>query len=258
MMRRPRVIPVLLYSNKGLVKTTKYSNPKYLGDPINIVRIFNDKCVDELILLDINASLEKRKPLFDEIRRIAEECFIPLGYGGGIREMADVKRILQIGVEKIVLNSYVTENLDFISQAADFAGSSSVVISIDVKKRFGKYRVYSYGGKKLTKYDPFEFAKLVERKGAGEIIINSIDYDGMQLGYNINLIKAIAQYVKIPVIASCGARNINDMLAAVKEGHADAVAAGSFFVYRLPQKAVLIKYPSEKELNSLFADKIKK
>ena len=252
-MMRPRVIPCLLLQDRGLVKTVKFKNPKYLGDPINIVRIFNDKEVDELVFLDIQATKENRSPAFDLLKNITSECFMPLGYGGGIRSMDDVRQLLSIGIEKIILNTSAVENPALIRSVADYAGSQSVVISMDVKKnRLGKYEVYTRCGKKGTGLDPVRHAVEVERMGAGEILINSIDRDGMMEGYDLELIRQVSEAVGIPVVACGGAGTIRHLRDAIKLGGASAAAAGSMFVFQGPLRGVLISYPNPQELKTLL------
>jgi len=252
-MMRQRVIPCLLLKDGGLVKTVKFKDPTYLGDPINIVRIFNDKEVDELVFLDITATIEQRKPPINTIAQIAEECFMPLGYGGGIRKIEDVRQILNIGVEKVIINSYAVECPTFITEAADLAGSSSIVVSIDVKKDWmGNYRVFTRGGKKNTGLDPVRFAKEMETAGAGEILLNSIDRDGTMQGYDIELIKRVTSEVTIPVVACGGAGVIQDLVQAVNVGGASAVSAGSMFVFQGRHRAVLISYPTRNEIQKSF------
>jgi len=239
----PRVIPCLLLKNNGLVKTIQFKDPKYLGDPINIVRIFNDKVVDELVFLDITATNENRPPSFDLLGKITSECFMPLGYGGGIRSMEDIRKLLQIGLE----------NPGLIREAADYAGSSSVVVSMDVKESpDGKYEILTRGGKKKTGLDPFRQVVEVEKLGAGEILINSIDRDGTMKGYDIELIRRTAGAVNIPVVACGGAGKLQDLADVIRLGGASAAAAGSLFVFQGPLRGVLINYPSSKELNSLL------
>lgn len=255
-MLRPRVIPCLLLKNKGLVKTVQFQNPVYVGDPINAVRIFNDKEVDELIFLDITASLERRPPPFEFISKIAEECFMPLCYGGGIRKLGDVKTILSLGVEKVCINSYAVENPNFIRAAADLAGSSSIVVALDVKKNSqGTYELYTYSGTKPTGIDPIQWATQMEKMGAGELLLNSIDRDGTMQGYDIELIKRVTEAVSVPVIACGGAGKISDLAQAVHEGKASAVAAGSMFVFHGKHRAVLINFPTPQELAEAFQQK---
>jgi len=252
-MLRTRVIPCLLLKGQGLVKTIKFKDPKYVGDPINAVKIFNDKEVDELIFLDITATLEKRNPNFKVIQDIASEAFMPLGYGGGIRDIDDIKKILNLGVEKVIINSFAVENPFFIRKAADIVGSQSVVVSIDVRKNFwGKYEIFIHSGKKNTKLDPLTYAQQVQSMGAGELFINSIDMDGTMLGYDVGLIRKITEAVDIPVIACGGAGRLNDFNRAVKSGGASAVAAGSMFVFQGKHRAVLISYPEIEMLKGVL------
>lgn len=247
-MIRPRVIPCLLLKNEGLVKTVKFKDPKYLGDPINIVRIFNDKEVDELVFLDITATIENRRPNFELLGKITSECFMPLGYGGGIRDMDDVKRLLAMGVEKIVLNTSAVENPSLIRAAADYAGSQAVIISMDVKKTlFDKYEIFTRSGKTGTGLDPVKFAVEMERQGAGEILVNSIDRDGTMQGYDLELIRRVADSVTVPVVACGGAGNIQHLAEAIQAG-ASAAGAGSMFVFQGPLRGVLISYPAQEEL----------
>jgi cyclase len=237
---------------QGLVKTVNFTNPKYVGDPINAVRIFNDKEVHELVFLDITASLEKRSPRFDILSNIASECFMPLGYGGGIRTLEHAQRLFSLGVEKIIINSYAIENPSFIQNLADMVGSQSVVVSIDVKKNFfGKYETYAFSGSMKTIWNPISWAQEAERLGAGEIILNSIDRDGTMKGYDIPLIKSVSGSVNIPVVACGGAGTVKDFSAAIHEGGASAIAAGSMFVYYGKYRAVLINFPDDKELKSV-------
>jgi imidazole glycerol-phosphate synthase subunit HisF len=249
---RPRVIPCLLLKNEGLVKTVKFKDPKYLGDPINIVRIFNDKEVDELIFLDITATVENSPPNFDLLGKITSECFMPLGYGGGIRTLEDVKKLLAMGVEKIVLNTSAVENPSLIRAAADYAGSQAVVISMDVKKTLlGKYEIYTRGGKKGTGLDPVKFAMEMEKQGAGELFLNSIDRDGTMQGYDLELVRRVADSVTVPVVACGGAGNIQHLAEAIQAG-ASAAAAGSMFVFQGPLRGVLISYPAQEEMRRVI------
>jgi cyclase len=251
---RPRVIPCLLLRNKGLVKTVRFKDPTYLGDPINIVRIFNDKEVDELVFLDITATVEGRKPPFKLLSEIASECFMPLGYGGGIRDLEDARAILSLGVEKVVVNSYAVENPSFIRAAADRFGSQSVVVSVDVKRSlWGKYEVFTHSGSKATGLDPVRLAVEMERAGAGELLLNSIDRDGAMQGYDIDLIKRVSDAVGIPLVACGGARTVHDLADAVQRGGASAAAAGSMFVFQGPHRAVLINFPTAAELKETFS-----
>lgn len=254
-MLHVRVIPCLLLQKNGLVKTIKFKDPTYLGDPINVVKIFNEKEVDELIFLDITATIENRPPPFKYIAEIATECFMPLGYGGGVRSLEDMKKLFSLGVEKISINSYATENPTFIKAAADLFGSQSVVVAIDVKKNLmGKYEIYTRSGKKATPRDPVNFAVQMAEMGAGEILLNSIDRDGTMQGYDLSLIRQVSQAVDIPVIACGGAGNTRHLGEAVQAG-ASAVAAGSIFVFHGRHRAVLINFPTPQELQTVFGEK---
>ena len=249
-----RVIPVLLLSEGGLVKTEKFKKPVYVGDPINAIRIFNDKEVDELVFLDIDASKENRGPDFALLEQIASECFMPLGYGGGITTLDQVKRIYSTGIEKVILNSVVFNKPKLVDAAAAEAGSQSVVVSIDYKKAlFGKTKVYSHAKRKTPNMSVLEFAKEMEARGAGELILNSVDQDGLMNGYDVDMIAAISEELTIPVVACGGAGEIDHLIEGVKKGKASAVAAGSMFVFHGPHKAVLINYPSQEKLSTIFS-----
>jgi cyclase len=252
-MFRPRVIPVLLLKNLGLVKSVKFKDYRYIGDPINAVKLFNDLGADELAFLDILACNEKHSISLDFVRRVGDEANMPFSVGGGIRSISEIRQVLNAGAEKVIVNTFASENPSFIKEASEEFGSSTIVVSIDVKKSlFGKELVFNYSGRNATKYDPVSFARLMEDYGAGEIIINSIEQDGMMNGYDISLIKRISEAVRIPVVALGGAGNNNDLKKAVVEGCASAVAAGSLFVYHGPRRAVLVNYPTQEELISLF------
>ena len=253
-MFRPRVIPCLLLQNLGLVKTTKFKKPRYVGDPMNAIRIFNKKQADELIFLDINATKEKRIPPLDLIKKIGEECFMPFAVGGGIRTIEDIRRILRAGAEKVVINSYAVTNPGFIKEASRVFGAQSIVVSVDVKKRlWGKYEVYTHCGSKAAGIGPVEFVKKVESYGAGEIFLNSIDNDGTMEGYDINLVRMISDSVGVPVIACGGAGSLDDFREALIDGNAFAVSAGSFFVFHGRRRAVLINYPTREELSKYLS-----
>ena len=252
-MFRPRVIPCLLLKNKGLVKSVKFKNYRYIGDPMNAVRIFNAKQADELIFLDILASQEKRTISIELVKKIGEEAFMPFAVGGGINTVQQMREILKAGAEKIILNTAAVKNPELIKDAVNEFGSSTIVVSIDVKRTFfKKEKVFIYGGSKSTSFEPIEFAKLAAEMGAGELMINSIDRDGTMVGYDIDLIRQISDSVEIPVIACGGAGKYNDLYNAYNDGHASALAAGSMFVYHGPRKAVLINYPSREEILQIF------
>jgi len=249
-MRRIRIIPVLLLSKGGLYKTIKFKNGKYVGDPINAVKIFNEKEADELLLLDYKASVENRPPDYIRIKEIAEEAFMPMAYGGGIKNADDAKKVFDCGFEKIVLNSILFQNISLIEQIANIYGAQSVVGCIDVKKNlFGKYHVYSHSGTKNTGKDPLKWAKEIELKGVGEIILNSIDNDGTWNGYLFDLIKDISHKIDVPMIACGGAGSEEDFKKAVLAG-ASAVAAGSMFVFQKKEMGVLISFPSSLKITT--------
>ena len=253
---RPRVIPCLLLRNTGLVKTVRFGDSTYLGDPRNVVKIFNEKEADELCLLDITATVEGRGPRMDLLREISSECFMPLAYGGGIRTAEEVKEIIGVGVEKVVINSAAVDRPDLVEEAARLAGSSSVVVSIDARKggwaRRG-YEVYTHSGTRRTGLRPDDVARTVERAGAGEVLLNAIDRDGTMQGYDLELVRLVTDAVRIPVIACGGAGKVEDLFAVVREGRAAAAAAGSLFVFQGRHRAVLISYPRGKDLDAGFA-----
>jgi imidazole glycerol-phosphate synthase subunit HisF len=251
-MFRPRIIPCLLLKEGGLVKTTKFQNPVYVGDPINAVKIFNDFEVDELVFLDIDASKQNRTVDLNLIKKIGDEAFMPFSVGGGIKTINEIKTILNAGVEKVILNSNAINNLNFIKEASDIFGSQSIVVCIDFKKSNSSYEVFTHGGTIPTGLTPLDVAKNIEKAGAGEIILNSIDRDGTREGYDIYLIKQISESVQIPVIALGGAKDSGDFIKAIKEGKASAVAAGSTFVFIGKKNAVLINYPDKKEMKDCF------
>jgi cyclase len=252
-MYRPRVIPVLLLKNHGLVKSIKFKNHRYIGDPINAVKIFNEKKADELVFLDINASKENRLISLEFVHKVGDEANMPFAVGGGIKTIQDIRSILENGAEKVVINTVAYENPEFIKEAVNSFGSSTIVVCLDVKKNFFEkpQLVYKQGTKKV-KEDIVEFAQRMEEYGAGEIVIQSVDRDGTYEGYDIELIKRISRAVTIPVVALGGASGYSDFNLAVKEGFASAVAAGSIFVYHGPRKAVLISFPTKSEMAELF------
>jgi cyclase len=255
-MRRVRVIPSLLIQKGGLVKSIRFKEHKYVGDPINAVKIFNEKEVDEIVILDISATAEKRAPNVKQIREIASEAFMPMGYGGGITRLEEIRELIAAGVEKVILNASAFSNPQLLTDAAKYVGSQSVVASIDVKKNlWGKYRVSLANGSKTTSLDPVSFARDMEKAGAGEILLNSIDRDGSFEGYDLELIRQVSAAVGIPVVALGGAGSVEDFQQAVASG-ASAVAAGSLFVFQRPHRAVLISYPSQVELKEKLFNKI--
>lgn len=244
-MLRKRIIPCLLLKDRGLVKTVKFKDPKYVGDPINAIRIFNEKEVDELILLDIEASMLKQEPNYELIAEVAGECFMPICYGGGIKTLAHADKLFALGVEKISINAAALADLSIIREIANKYGSQSVVGSIDCKKSFwGGYTVYAASGSVDTKRSPVEWAQALEGAGVGEIFINSIDRDGTQKGFDTTLVDSIVKSVHVPVIACGGAGAVSDLTDLLEQTSVSAVAAGSLFVFHGKHRAVLISYPA--------------
>ena len=251
MFIRPRIIPILAIINDDMVKTTQFSNPRYLGDPVNAVKIFNGKMVDELCILDITASKEGKKPNFALLRNIAAQAFMPLSYGGGITMIEEVRQIVQMGFEKIVFNSSLLNNPSLIKEAVSFLGSSSVVASIDVRFENNKYIVYGMSGTLQSHSSLEDTIYQIQEIGVGEIIINSIENDGMMQGYDEQLLRFVSKIADVPVIACGGAGEIAHFRQAINAG-AQAAAASSLFVFYGKQKTVLITFPSELEINNLW------
>lgn len=248
-MFRPRIIPVLLLKNRVLVKSVGFRNHKYIGDPINAVRIFNDLKADELVFLDIEASKNGRLISLDFVKNVGEEARMPFAVGGGIKSLDDIRTIIKAGAEKVVINTYAGQNPDFIKEASETFGSTTIVVCIDVKKKFFQgQRTWILGGTRSTALTPIAFAQLMEKNGAGELIIQSIDKDGTMEGYDIDLIKSVSTSVSIPVVALGGAGKKEHLKEAYQIGHANGLAAGSFFVYQGKTRGVLINYPDKKEL----------
>lgn len=247
-----RVIPALLLSQGGLVKTTKFKKPKYVGDPVNAIRIFNEKEVDELVVLDIDASREKREPAYDAIAEFASECFMPLAYGGGIRTIEQARTLFSLGIEKVVLQTSILDSPQLITDIADRFGSQSVIASIDIKRDWrGRPKIWSSARRRKLSQPWLDKLKEYADAGAGEILLNSVDKDGTQEGYDHELVSAAAESLSIPVIALGGAGTLEHLASAVNSGAA-AVAAGSLFVFQGPHRAVLISYPRYSVLESLF------
>ncbi len=249
---RSRVIPCLLLQNKGLVKTVNFSNPHYVGDPLNAVKIFNEKEVDELIFLDIDATSNGTEPNFSLIKRIANECRMPLCYGGGIRTVHDAKKIIKLGAEKISISSAALENPSLINEIASVIGRQSIVIVLDVKKSiFGKYEVYTHNGQKKFKKSLDDILKELNHIGIGELVINSIDKDGKMGGYDNFLMEKVRNSVSCPITALGGAGSHEDILDIIERFKIIGAAAGSIFVFKGVYKAVLISY-----IDKAFRDKI--
>ena len=253
-MLYPRIIPCLLVHNKGLVKSIKFSNYKYIGDPINAVKIFNEKEVDEMMVVDIDASTENQEPDYKLIENLAVECRMPLCYGGGIKTVNQAERIFSLGVEKIAISSIALANPILISHIAERVGNQSVIVILDVKKKnfSSKYEIWTHNATKNTGKDPIEFAQQCEVLGAGEIIINSIDHDGVMKGYDLNLIDMIRESISLPLTVLGGAGTLDDIGNLIKKHGIIGAAAGSLFVFKGKYKAVLINYPNRIEKESLI------
>lgn len=252
-MFRPRIIPVLLLKGVGLVKSVQFKNHRYIGDPINAVKIFNDLRADELCFFDISATKEKRLISLQLIQQIGDEANMPFAVGGGIRSLYDIQQILQNGAEKVILNTAIFNDSSFVRNASNEFGSSTIAVSLDIKRNiFGKKQLVYYSASKISHTPPVEFAQKLEHDGVGEIIVQSVDRDGTYCGYDLDLINCISQAVTIPVVALGGAKDYADFSLAVNKGHASAVAAGSLFVFHGPRKAVLISFPSQQEITRIF------
>jgi cyclase len=252
-MLRPRIIISLLIHDKGLVKTVNFKSPKYVGDPINAVSIFNEKEVDELAFFDIEATVLNKEPDYLLIEKLANQSMMPLCYGGGVKTVEQAQKIFGLGIEKIALSSAVIQNPQLVTLIAERVGSQSVIVVLDIKKKLlGGYEIYTHNGKKSTGIDPIKFAKELEQLGAGELIINSIDQDGVMKGYDMNLIDKIAEAITIPLTVLGGAGSITDIEKVIDKHGVIGVAAGSLFVFKGPYKAVLINYPNQLEKNKVF------
>ncbi len=252
-MLRARVIPCLLVHQGGLVKTTRFAEPKYVGDPLNAVRIFNEKQVDELIVVDIDATVHGREPNYSLIASLASECRMPLCYGGGIKTVEQIDRIIGLGVEKVGLGSAAAEDTSLIERAAQRVGSQSIVAVIDVKKSglLGRYEVLTRNGTKKVGANPVQMARRVEAFGAGEILLNSVDRDGTMKGYDLDLIDSVRNAVRLPMTVLGGAGSLHDMRKLVDRYGAIGAAAGSLFVFKGKYRAVLIQYPQPEEKDAL-------
>jgi imidazole glycerol-phosphate synthase subunit HisF len=248
-MLRARVMPCLLLRGRGLVKTRRFKDPVYIGDPVNAVRIFSEKEVDELVLLDIDASREQRDPDYELIAEIAGECFMPVAYGGGVRTLDQVRRLIRSGVEKVVVNSAACQSTAVLREAADVFGSQAVVAAVDVRKPLlGSWRVLARSGTVDTGLALDAHVQALVAAGAGELLVNNSDRDGMMAGFDLELIRRVTSQVNVPVIACGGAGSVQHLREAVQQGGASAVAAGSLFVFHGRHRAVLINYPTPEEL----------
>jgi len=249
-MKRPRIIPVLLLHKGGLVKSVKFKDHVYVGDPINAVKIYNDLNVDEIALLDIDAAKENRSISVDLIREIGEEANMPFSVGGGIGDVETIKQCIQAGAERVILNTHALNNLQFVKEASDAFGASTIVVCIDYKKSFfGKDQVYIKGATQKTGMDPADAAKLVEAHGAGEVILQSVDRDGTMKGFDLDTVERVNRTLTIPVVALGGAGEMSDFENLYKTTSINGIAAGSFFVFQGKHRGVLIRYPPIKSYN---------
>ncbi|OJT97409.1 MAG: imidazole glycerol phosphate synthase subunit HisF [Alphaproteobacteria bacterium 65-7] len=255
-MLRPRIIPCLLVQNDGLVKTQRFGDPKYVGDPLNAARIFNEKEVDELTVLDIDATAQKREPNYTMIRNLAGECRMPLCYGGGVSTADQIEKIVTLGVEKVAISAAAVRNPGLIAEGARRVGDQSIVVVLDVKKSglMRRYEVFTHNGTQKTGLNPVEFAKRAQDLGAGEIVINAIDNDGMMKGYDLNLIRDVRAAVTVPLTALGGAGSYDDLAALIREFGIIGASAGSLFVFKGKYRAVLISYPNAAEKAALLND----
>jgi cyclase len=253
-MLNPRIIPCLLVHNRGLVKTTKFKDPKYVGDPLNAVKIFNEKEVDEIIVVDIDASRLSKEPDYKMIENLAIECRMPLCYGGGIKTVEQAQRIFNLGVEKIAISSLAIDSPQLVTSIAERVGNQSVVIVLDVKKQFfgNNYELYIHNGTKSTGINPISFAKEMQRLGAGEIVVNSIDQDGVMKGYDLNLINKLRDAIHIPMTVLGGAGTYEDIGHLIQQHGIIGAAAGSLFVFKGKYRAVLINYPTPNDKKMLL------
>lgn len=253
-MLRPRVIPCLLIKNGGLVKTVGFGAPKYVGDPLNAVRIFNEKEVDELMVIDIDATALGREPNYELIRRLAAECRMPLAYGGGVKTVEQCQKLIALGVEKVAISSAAIADSTLIARVSEQLGGQSVVAVLDVKKRRwrGGYTLHTHNGSKDTGIDPIKFAQTVQAAGVGEIVVNSIDRDGEMKGYDLDLVASLREVLKVPLTVLGGAGSLGDLRELFSRFGVIGAAAGSLFVFKGVYRAVLINYPNREDKMALF------
>jgi cyclase len=251
-MLRTRIIPVLLLRRHGLVKTVKFRSPRYVGDPINVVRIFNEKEVDELILTEVVATRSGGRPDFELLEQIASEAFMPICYGGAVRSVDDASRILRLGMEKVAVNTAALEDPGFIRRLADAFGSQCVVASVDVKRTWrGRYEVHSHAGRPVPERDPLRWIDMLVAQGAGEVLVNAVHRDGTMQGYDLELLGRLRNRFDVPIIPCGGAGSVDDMKAALRASGADALGVGARFIYEGPYRAVLVSYLSREETDAL-------
>jgi cyclase len=256
-MLRPRIIPCLLIKDNGLVKSVQFKDHKYVGDPINAVKIFNEKEVDEIIIIDIDATVQNREPDYKLIEALAAECRMPLCYGGGVKTVEQAQRIFALGVEKVSISSEAVLNPGLLTEIGNRVGSQSIVVVLDVKKnKSGKYEIWTHNATKNTGKDPVEFAKEVESLGAGEVVVNSIDADGMMKGYDMELIDKIREAISLPLTVLGGAGTLKDIGNLIAKHKVIGAAAGSLFVFKGVFKAVLINYPKPSEKTTLLSENL--
>jgi len=253
-MLYPRIIPNLLIHKNGLVKTVNFTNPKYVGDPLNAVKIFNEKSVDELIITDIDATFNQSEPNYGLIEKLANESRMPLCYGGGIKNISQAKKIFSLGVEKVAVSSSVIENPNIVTELAQSVGSQSVVVVLDVKKKYfsNSYELFTHNGTKKTGIDPLKFIEEIKNKGVGELVLNSIDRDGTMKGYDLNIIDQVRKITTLPLTVLGGAGNLEDIGNLIKKYTIIGAGAGSIFVFKGKYKAVLINYPNDEEKKRLI------
>ncbi len=253
-MLYPRIIPNLLIHKNGLVKTVNFTHPKYVGDPLNAVKIFNEKSVDELIITDIDATFNQSEPNYGLIEKLANESRMPLCYGGGIKNISQAKKIFSLGVEKVAVSSSVIENPNIVTELAQSVGSQSVVVVLDVKKKYfsNSYELFTHNGTKKTGVDPLKFIEKIKNKGAGELVINSIDRDGTMKGYDLKIINQVRKITTLPLTVLGGAGSLEDIGNLIKKYTIIGAGAGSIFVFKGKYKAVLINYPNDEEKKHLI------
>lgn len=253
-MLRPRIIPCLLVKNGGLVKTVQFGSPKYVGDPLNAVRIFNEKEVDELMVLDIDATALNREPDYNLIKNLAAECRMPLCYGGGVKTVEQIQKIVSLGVEKVSISSAAVQTPTLIAEAAEQVGSQSVVVVMDVRKAgaSGRYALHTHNGSKATALDPVEFAKRAAALGAGEVVVNAIDRDGVMKGYDRDLVASVREAITLPLTVLGGAGSLKDIADLIRTFGIIGAAAGSLFVFKGVYRAVLINYPNRADKDALL------
>jgi len=246
-MLLPRIIPCLLLTKNDLVKTINFKNPNYIGDPINAVKIFNEKKADELFLLEINASVKKYEPNFELIKKIARESRMPICYGGGIKNLEQAKKIFNFGIEKIALSSAIFQNINIVSEISNYSGSNSTVVVLDIKKVENEYFIFIHNGKKKLDLDIVSLIKELQNLGMGEIVINSIDKDGTMQGFDYDLIDTLIDLIKVPITILGGAGSFQDIKNSVEKYGSIGISCGSLFVYKGPRKAVLLNYPKKED-----------